>query len=73
MWGPSLALGPPQGLGRHVGTFSRAPKRRPDYIVSFDPFRLGGGGKNRYPGNYPSLLHYLKLNTFLEPKSDQAN
>ena len=30
-------------------TIPRAPKRRPNYVVSFDPFRLGeGGGVVRY-------------------------
>ena len=28
-----------------MGTIPRAPKRRPNYIVSFDPFRLGVGGQ----------------------------
>ena len=34
---PSLRA-PRGGQGRHVGTIPRAPKRRPNYVVSFDPF-----------------------------------
>ena len=43
-------------LGRHVGTIPRAQKRSPNYIVSFDPFRLGGGGRNPYLGIFRLVL-----------------